>query len=75
MPKEKIHPELFKGANRKFTPPRSSIIAGKRNDSTKTPTQEKRREQKQKSAQKKIQAKLKELGINTSDLIIQVRTV
>jgi hypothetical protein len=69
LPDEKIHPELFKGSNRKFSKPKSSLLAANRNDALKTPAQEKRRLKRLTRKQAKLYSKLQELGIEVSETV------
>ena len=66
MPDEKIHPELFKGCNRKFAVPKAGAVAADRHDSAKTEAQEKRRKSRQMRKSRKTLQKLAELGIQYS---------
>lgn len=68
LPDEKVHPELFKGSEKKFSKPKSSALAGNRNDSVKTAVQEKRREMRQKKRQAQTAAKLAKFGIEVENV-------
>ncbi|GMG32178.1 unnamed protein product [Ambrosiozyma monospora] len=64
LPKEKVHDELFNGANTKFKPVPWAKISQKRNDSPKSLEQWGRIQKKSKTSLSKMQKKLKEQGID-----------
>ncbi|KAK7093116.1 MKI67 FHA domain-interacting nucleolar phosphoprotein-like [Littorina saxatilis] len=66
MPKDKVHPETFKGCHKKFAPVKSASVAADRHNKTKTEAQVKRSQARQTKKSRAVLNKLSEMGIEYS---------
>lgn len=66
IPEEKVHPETFKGSNRKFSKPKSHLIAAKRHNSVKSEAKQAAINMRRLAKLEKTLKKLSEQGIDYS---------
>jgi nucleolar protein 15 len=66
MPPEKVHPSIFKGANRKFQKPKAHLLAIDRHNKVKSEKELEKREKKLEKRTKRKLNKLADMGINYS---------
>ncbi|XP_070174153.1 MKI67 FHA domain-interacting nucleolar phosphoprotein-like [Littorina saxatilis] len=66
MPKDKVHPETFKGCHKKFAPVKSASVAADRHNKTKTEAQVKRSQARQTKKSRAVLNKLSKMGIQYS---------